>query len=153
MFYYSEFEKIKAKFKGYTPKVFNSKQEFYNYVGSYLFNLYKKNPLIQYITENYVDWDNAFETQSFSEEMLCEGYKLWYGIEHPSIIWIGTENAGDGNPMEMVYCILDYNTKEYTLVCASGYYSSWDASEFDSFDQVIYQEVTVASFPTVKYGV
>lgn len=153
MFYYPEVNQIKNKFKGYSPKSFSNKDEFYNYVGSYLFNLYRKNPVIQYITENYVDWDNAFETQSFTENMLCEGYQLWGDIKHPSIIWIGSENVGDGNPMEMIYCILDDTTKEYTLVSASGYYSSWDYDEFNSFDQVTYQEVTVASFPTVKYGV
>lgn len=154
MFYYSKFEKIKAKFTGYTPKTFNSKQEFYNYVGSYLYELYAIGGIkSKYINDNCSDWNEAYDKKSFSEEMLCEGYQLWEDISHPAIIWIGSENAGDGNPIENIYCLLDDNTKEYTLVCASGYYSSWIGDEYNSFDQVEYREVTVAQFSSVNYGV
>lgn len=154
MFYYQNVDKIKHKFEGYSPKSFLNKEEFYNYVGSYLYELYKTgNIKSNYIDSNHSDWIEAYNEKSFSEDMLCDGYQLWNDINHPSIIWIGSKNAGDGKPMEIVYCILDDTTKEYTLVCASGYYSSWDGDDYESFNQVMYQEVTVAQLPSVKYGV
>ena len=149
MFYYPNVNEIKDRLQGYSPKSFTNKQELYNYIGSYLFNIYQYDTSIQYIKTNYENWLNAFKNQSFTENMLQDASNLWDEIEDDSVIFIESMNGGDGNPLESVHAILDDSTKEYTLVSMRGYYSSWDSPEFHSLHQVQLKEVTTIKFEKV----
>lgn len=147
--YYSQFAKMKKKFLGYAPKKFQSQPEFYNYVGNFLL---EKDPANTFILDNLHDWEEAKANNTFNEDMLREGYKLWYNISHNDIVHIAEDHLGDGNPLEIIYALLDHDTKEYTLVAVSGYYSSWDSSEFENCTQVELKEKTVGYFDGVDYA-
>lgn len=149
MFYYPNIDEIKNKLKGYSPKSFTDKQELLNYIGSHIFKIYKKNPIYDYITDNYYDWDESFEKQSFTEHMLCDAYSVWRKIKDNSVVYIEDMNGGDDNPMEYICAILDDSTKEYTLVKLSGLYSSWDSCEFDYLSQVELKEVLTITFKDI----
>lgn len=147
--YYNHAEKMKQYLLDYSPKQFNSKQEFYNYVGNFLFKTDPNNP---YILDSIDNWREAKEKNTFTEDMLCEGYQLWYKISHNDIVHLAENHLGDGNPLEVIYALLDHDTKEYTLVAVCGYYSSWDSSYFDTCIQVELKEKTVSYFDGVDYA-
>jgi len=147
--YYNHTDKMKQCLLGYASKKFSFKQEFYNYVGNFLLEKDPENP---YILDNINDWKEAKANFNFTEDMLCQGYKLWYEISHDDIVFLAEDHMGDGNPLEVIYALLDHDTKEYTLVAISGYYSSWDSSHFDSCTQVELKEKTVSYFDGVNYA-
>lgn len=80
--------------------------------------------------------ESNLENETLDESSILERVYDILDEDNPSLVFLGSENEGDGNPYVFLYALVDEEAKTYSLFQFFGYYSSWGSANWESIDPI-----------------